>query len=326
MAQAIKGRRGPKVQPLQTLLKTENAGSRVLAVLALITVVLALYGLWARPYQLHWGASDAEVQRPMPGDELDPKPEVLATRAITIVGTPPEIWPWLIQMGYRRAGLYGFDLFKDVASSRVANAADRIQPQFQDLKVGDPVPISPFENMVAHAIRPYEYLVWSGETGSGGLTWALYPVDSTHTRLVSRIRRSYRWTQPALLGLDLLTEFTDHLTVRKILQGVKGRVEGDIQPLADANIELFLYFGSLLVFVWATSSVLRLPLTPSSWLVGLAGGLAWLTTWYAPISIWIGATLCLLVVWAVRVEFRDQLRSRTVRPESAALGRGRKRR
>jgi hypothetical protein len=56
-------------------------------------------------------------------------------------------------------------------------------------------------------------------------------------------------------------------------------------------------------------SVLRLPLTPASWLVGLGGGLAWLITWYSPFSIWIGAALSLLIVWAVRFEFRDRQRA-----------------
>jgi hypothetical protein len=53
-------------------------------------------------------------------------------------------------------------------------------------------------------------------------------VDESHTRLVSRICWSHHWTQPGVLALDLFTEFTDHLAVRKILQGVKDRVEGRV--------------------------------------------------------------------------------------------------
>ena len=66
----------------------------------------------------------------------------------------------------------------------------------------------------------------------GGFTWALYPLDANHTRLVSRIGWSQHWTKPDLLALDLFTECTDHLAVRKILQGVKGRVESRIEPMA----------------------------------------------------------------------------------------------
>lgn len=288
----------------------DSLRNRILAVLGLLALVLALYILWARPLQLRWGATDEELQRSMPGDELDPTPGFLATRAITIQATPEQIWPWLLQMGYGRAGLYGLDLFKKVRSPSVAGSVERILPQFQDFKVGDPIPVSPVATLKFFAIQPYKYIVWSAADENSGFTWALYPLDPTHTRLVSRVRWSYHWTQAGPLGLDLLTEFTDHLAMRKILQGVQARLQGRAQPASDLNIELFLYLGTFLAFVWAVSSVLRLPLTWGSWLIGLSGGLAWLFTWYAPASIWIGSLFAMLVVWAVRVEFRDVQRAR----------------
>jgi hypothetical protein len=271
---------------------------------------MAIYVLWARPYQLHWGATEEEVQRPMPGDKLDPSPSFLATRAITIDGTPEAIWPWLMQMGFTRGGFYGYDIIENVGSPRGLQSATRILPEFQDFDVGDEVPISPVASMVFYTIEPFDHIVWSGDDGYGGFTWALYPVDETRTRLVSRIRWSHRWAQPGPLALDLFTEFTDHLAVRKVLQGLKGRVEGEVQPSSDANIELLIYFGLAIVFVWGVLSVLRLPLAWGSWLVGLAAGLAWLVTWYAPVSIWTGALLGFVVLWAVRVEFRDAARAR----------------
>jgi len=66
---------------------------KVIAVFALVVLVMAVYLLWARPYQLRWGATVEEVNRSMPGDELDSHPTFLATRAITINGTLQEIWP-----------------------------------------------------------------------------------------------------------------------------------------------------------------------------------------------------------------------------------------
>jgi len=291
-------------------MKSPELAKRVLGVLGLFAVVMVVYVLWARPYQLRWGATDEEVRRPMPDDELDPSPSFLATRAITIDGTPEAIWPWLMQMGYTRGGFYGYDIIENVGSPRGLQSATRILPEFQDFQVGDAVPISPVASMSFHAIEPFDYIIWTGDDAYGGFTWALFPVDETHTRLVNRIRWSYRWSRPGLLGLDLFTEFADHLAVRKVLQGVKGRVEGDIQPASDASIELLIYVGAAMVFVWGALSVLRLPLTWGSWLVGLASGLAWLLTWYGPVSIWTGALLGFLVLWAIRVEFRDAARAR----------------
>jgi hypothetical protein len=85
--------------------------NKTMAIVTLSGLVMATYVLWARPYQLRWGASNEEVDRPMPGDDLSLDPTFRATRAITISGTPHEIWPWLVQMGYGRAGFYGYDKF-----------------------------------------------------------------------------------------------------------------------------------------------------------------------------------------------------------------------
>src|SRR5512135_3169783 len=102
----------------------------ILAVIALLALVLGAYLLWARPYQLRWGATDEEVRRPMPGDELDPTPTFLSTRAITIDAAPDKIWPWLIQMAYSRAGFYGYDILENLGSPRGIRSADSILPEF----------------------------------------------------------------------------------------------------------------------------------------------------------------------------------------------------
>jgi hypothetical protein len=268
---------------------------RILAVFILVGLVMAAYLLWARPYQLRWGASEEEVNRPIPGDELHPNPKFLATRAITIEGTREEIWPWLLQMGYGRAGFYGYDILENLGSKRGIHSAERILPEFQHFKVGDEVPISPVAGMVFYAIEPNQYLIWRGEEekSPGVFTWALYPADKNHTRLVSRIRWSYHWTPLGVLALELFTEFADHIAVRKVLQGVKGRVEGHIEPMAQQNTEVAIYVLAFLIFLVAVILILLRPLTWRSWLAGLAVGLVWLITWYAPVPIWIGGFLVL---------------------------------
>jgi hypothetical protein len=260
---------------------------------------MAAYLLWARPYQLGWGATEAEVQRRMPGDDLYTHPLFLATRAITIDAPPDKIWPWIVQMGYSRAGFYGYDILENIGSPRGMRSADAILPEFQNPKVGDPLPISAAAGLMFYAIEPDRYVIWSGVEGSGDFAWVLYPVDGSHTRLISRIGWSHHWSEPGALSMDLFTEFTDHLAVRKILEGVKERVEGRIEPMLQGNIEFGIYLGSALIFLAALISNVLRPLTWRRWLVGLAAGAAWLITWYAPVSIWIGAMLEFLVVWAL---------------------------
>jgi hypothetical protein len=70
--------------------------------------------------------------------------------------------------------------------------------------------------------------------------------------------------------------------------------------MAKANTEFVIYLVSALVFVGVVILIILRPLSWHGWLAGLATGLAWLITWYAPISIWIGAFLELLVLWQLR--------------------------
>lgn len=269
-------------------------------------LVMAAYRLWVRPYHLRWGATGEEVQRSMPGDELVSNPNYLATRAITIEGTPEAIWPWLIQMGYKRAGFYGYDLIENLGSPRGFQSAQHIVPELQNPQVGDTVPISPAGGLTFSAIEPNRYLVWRGGTGWGGYTWALYPIDARHTRLVSRARFSYTWSNPVQLALDLITEFAEHPAIPRILQGVKGRVEGFSEPMAKANAEVALYLASALIYLGSAVLAMNSLTTWRRGVATLAAGAGWLVAWYAPVQIWVKAIVELLVLWGLREADHEQ--------------------
>lgn len=271
----------------------------ILAVFVLFAIVMALYVFWARPYQLNWGATDEEINRAMPGDELEPAPTFLATRAITIEGGAKDIWPWLVQMGYGRAGFYGYDILENLGSPRGIRSAEHIIQELQQFTAGDEVPISPVARLAFYALEPNRYMIWAGLTGTGGFTWALYPVDRSHTRLISRIRWTHHWTQPGLFALDLFTEFTDHLAVRKVLAGIKNRVEGQGEPMIRQNLEFAVYVASFLIFLAALVMILLCELTWKRWFVACVAGIAWLAVWYAPLPIWTGALLEYLVLWGL---------------------------
>lgn len=72
-----------------------------------------------RHWHRTWGATPAEVAAAMPGDHLLPRAQYRYTRAITIDATPGEVWPWLVQVGYRRAGWYAGDLLDNLARPSV---------------------------------------------------------------------------------------------------------------------------------------------------------------------------------------------------------------
>jgi len=75
------------------------------AVATLTTVYLAAI----RPRQRSWGIDPAESAKALPGDEVIADATVVDTRGITIAAPVARIWPWLVQMGYGRAGWYSYD-------------------------------------------------------------------------------------------------------------------------------------------------------------------------------------------------------------------------
>jgi hypothetical protein len=87
-----------------------------------------------------WGATPEEVFGPMPGDDIVPKAKGQTTHAITIRGAREGVWPWLVQMGYHRAGWYTYP-WVDRYLWHIDNpSAVEIIPELQHLSVGDIVP------------------------------------------------------------------------------------------------------------------------------------------------------------------------------------------
>jgi hypothetical protein len=76
--------------------------------------------------------------------------------------------------------------------------------------------------------------------------------------------------------------------------------------MARANTEFAIYLAAAWIFVGANVLIILRPLTWRRWLAGLAAGVAWLITWYAPISTRSGALLEVLVLWGLGGAFRKR--------------------
>jgi hypothetical protein len=283
---------------------SRSVATRLLAVMALPGLLYAIYLLAIRPAALHWGATAEEVARSIPGDDLVPSPSFCATRAITIHGRPEDIWPWLVQIGYGRAGFYGYDLIENLGSSAGVRSAGSILPELQHPKTGDVLPISAVASLVFGSIQPDRYLVWRGAATpiDSSFVWALYPIDASHTRLISRIRLRYHWRDRGL-ALDLFTEFADHVAVPKILEGLKGRVEArPPQTLAAEAVEIAVWVLAFAELVAGAVLVFRRHRWWRAWLLALGAGLLLLFALYARAPEWIGTAL-VCVVLAITLRF-----------------------
>lgn len=142
------------------------------------------FGRWER----NWGATEDELLRTMPGDDLVREPEYLTTRAITVAADPEDIYPWLVQMGYRRGGLYSYDFLDRLFGFLDAPSAKEVLPEFQDLKIGDKIPLGRGADFPVAGLKENEYLLLAGEQDGTAWTWstALYPTPEGKTRIVTR--------------------------------------------------------------------------------------------------------------------------------------------
>jgi hypothetical protein len=181
-----------------------------------------VYLLWFRPWQLRWGASDEEVFREMQGDEIVERPSFNATRGVTINARPEEIWPWLVQLGIRRAGWYSYDWLDNLGKP----SAEKILPEFQHLKVGDLVPVSPDgkQGLWVKELRPNLSMLWWDKQGKTSWLWVLDPIDGRSTRLITRVRVCYSWLS-VMFWFNLLIEFADIVMMRKCMLGIRRRAE-----------------------------------------------------------------------------------------------------
>jgi hypothetical protein len=77
-----------------------------------VTADLAL-----RPWFLHWGATNEEIKKALPGDELCPEAASMATRAVTIHAPAEEVWPWIAQIGQDRGGFYSYSWLENLVGA-----------------------------------------------------------------------------------------------------------------------------------------------------------------------------------------------------------------
>jgi hypothetical protein len=153
---------------------------------ALGLVALATYPRW-RPWCVQWGATADEATRRLPGDDLVVEPDLVTTRAITIAANPESVWPWLVQMGPGRGGVYTYDWVENLLGLGV-HSVDTLLPEFQHLEIGDAQRLGASGPVLrAAVVDPAEAMVLRSDDGLW--TWAFVLVaGGAGTRLISRNR------------------------------------------------------------------------------------------------------------------------------------------
>jgi hypothetical protein len=174
-------------------------------------------------------ATKDEVSSHRAGDEIVPSADVVMDTGFDLEAVPEVVWPWIVQLGKRRAGWYlprWVERF--VPPSR--RAARGVVPQWQRLAVGDLIPDygGRDETFEVVEIEPVRHLVYRSTRGRTDLTWTITltaqgpgAVRGTRVHLRLRLGAVRRvWLAENLGG------WFDALTIAAMAAGLRERVPG----------------------------------------------------------------------------------------------------
>ncbi|MBX7452019.1 SRPBCC family protein [Mycolicibacterium sp. 3033] len=208
--------------------------------------MLATAGLLyaARRYFRDWGTTKEEAQDILAGDELVRPPMLRTTEAVSIDAPAEQVWPWLVQMGQDRGGLYGFGVIEKLLGLQYRNA-DQIHPEWQHIAADDEIRLVPRRWMnLRDGVTARVVTVVDGRTivlridalrSVWDVVWSfhLVPRGDARCRLLFRSRLALR--HPGEVVIAELMGPARALLTRGMLVGVKRRVEARRQAEAAAE-------------------------------------------------------------------------------------------
>lgn len=174
---------------------------KLVGALAGLGILAGLVIVALMPWMDRWGATGNEIGASFPGDEFVPAPRYVYNRVVTVQAAPEEIYPWLVQMGAEKGGMYSYQWFEtNVLRCELINA-DRIHEEWQGLRVGDKVKMCPGDwgppAYEVALLEPNRAVVLGHQTnGQWSDVWQfiLVPQNDGTTRLIARGRETKNGT------------------------------------------------------------------------------------------------------------------------------------
>ncbi len=162
-----------------------------------------------------------------PGDELIPDANLVFDRSRTIAAPADAIWPWLLQLGKRRAGWYMPRAVERFVPRR-KRAARRLEDRWHGLRVGDRIPDYGGRNahLEVARIEPPQLLVYRDERRGTPFSWAisLTPRDGDRTDVHLRFRGRLRSAGLRRWVFREAGHLLDALSGELMLRGLEERV------------------------------------------------------------------------------------------------------
>jgi hypothetical protein len=202
---------------------------KTLKIIIAITVIIIVFVSTIAaltPWMDRWGATNEEITASFPGDELVPAPASFVNRAVTVNATSEEIYPWVVQLGADKGGMYSYDWFESkVLQCRQTNA-DRIHNEWQNLNVGDEMKMCPDNSgpppyIIAQIVPNKAIVMGHQENGKWVDLWqfVIIPQADGTSRFITRTRTM------KVGGLWTIIHPGVFVMERGMLLGIKERAE-----------------------------------------------------------------------------------------------------
>jgi hypothetical protein len=277
-----------------------------LPVIVILVTTIALLPRWTPT----WGATEAEVARTLPGDELIERTPGDSTHAATLDAPPAEVWPWIAQIGDDRGGFYSYTFIENLLQKAAAGGeaiyhnANRILPEYQNPQPGEGLVM---DSLKVYDVEPGKWLLAAQRSEARDFDWVwlwhVEPVGTNQTRLL--VRMAIRL--PGVASNPVVSKVTDlgaFVMGRRMISGLKLRAEGRTEPAGIEVVEILLWAAALIVGLGAAGLFVKRPAWQAPLLLGLTTllTLIWFTVWQPSILLRLlfDITLFVLLLWVAR--------------------------
>jgi hypothetical protein len=104
----------------------------IIVLIGIVVVVMILL----TPWMDRWRSTLEERAAVLPGDEFLKNPSRTVNRAVTIKASPAQIFPWIVQLGADKSGMYSYTWLERLVGCKMAKV-EAIRPEWQNLREGD---------------------------------------------------------------------------------------------------------------------------------------------------------------------------------------------
>lgn len=166
----------------------------ILGIIASLIIIFVILIILLTPWMDRWRTTTEERSMELPGDKYNSSPSRVANRAVTINASAVKIYPWIVQIGADKSGMYSYTWLERLVGCKMAKD-ETIHPEWQNLAAGDEMKMctgdtAPPPYIVIETL-PDQAVIYGHKEGDAWVdVWqfVLVPQSDGTTRLITRTR------------------------------------------------------------------------------------------------------------------------------------------